>query len=604
MSASWIKCELLERSQAEVHLAVDTETGKLFVVKNCDCDDKRTTRDLLNEITIFLVLDTPRVVQYLGSSFSQEDGKRRLNLFLEYMPGGSLRRHISNLGGRLKETLIKTYTRAIVEALHHLHDKGIVHGDVKADNILVGINGIKLCDFGGSKLLNHDSHRAMRGTPPWMAPEVVAKLDQGFPSDIWSLGCTVLEMATGQDPWGNVISKTDFEPFSSLVKYPMIRATFPDPPGKILTTKGETRKQKPKKTPANDTSQNMNSFTEFELLPISDSQTCNTEEAQFTLGGTPAQRQENGDSPNMPLYGLPTVSKVGPRPLRVNATDANSNQEKQTSLWRRAGHMYTTEKSCDPQIRLFESEPLQIRDERTHLNTNRTASKRDKQTSAATPLQSSTTTRESTTQNNPTIRVIPRNLTDQYPHHPEPRKQHESWETETTDNTQAVTSSQQLYKQPSEIDGSPSNKHRLSTTSIPTPKTLHHDQSNRHLHENSDASSEAVPTPSPQQSSEVSFEEMRNAQEQEGFQRRETSHQTQVVSVSPPGSHASHILSDRSDPPAKLDTDSLDTDTWETDKKNSIHANPHSTPARENIHQRSLSSSETAPARIPPLFLF
>ncbi|BBN02705.1 protein MpMAPKKK6 [Marchantia polymorpha subsp. ruderalis] len=163
----------------------------------------------MNEITIYLVLETPRVVQYLGSSFSHENGKRMLNLFLEYLPGGSLRKHINRLGGRLREPLIKTYTRAIVEALHHLHGKGIVHGDVKADNVLVGINGVKLCDFGGSRFVDQDHRRAMKGTAAWMAPEVVAELDQGFPSDIWSLGCTVIEMATGQDPWGYVRSRKE-----------------------------------------------------------------------------------------------------------------------------------------------------------------------------------------------------------------------------------------------------------------------------------------------------------------------------------------------------------------------------------------------------------
>ncbi|KAG6550952.1 hypothetical protein Mapa_007567 [Marchantia paleacea] len=220
MLRSWTKGELLERSQACVYLAVEEETGKLFVVKTCNCDDKHKTKEIMNEITIYLVLETPRVVQYLGSSFSHENGKKMLNLFLEYLPGGSLRKHILRLGGRLRESLIKTYTRAIVEALHHLHGKEIVHGDVKADNVLVGINSVKLCDFGGSRFVDQDPRRAMKGTAAWMAPEVVAELDQGFPSDIWSLGCTVIEMATGQDPWGSARSKSELRALQLSRKTP------------------------------------------------------------------------------------------------------------------------------------------------------------------------------------------------------------------------------------------------------------------------------------------------------------------------------------------------------------------------------------------------
>ncbi|KAL3696335.1 hypothetical protein R1sor_010411 [Riccia sorocarpa] len=625
MSASWVKCELLARGKAEVYLAVDKETGKLFVVKTCDCDDKRTTSELLNEITIFLVLDTPRVVQYLGSSFTDEDGKRRLDLFLEYMPGGSLRKHIGKLGGRLQETLIKTYTTALLVALHHLHTKGIVHGDVKADNILVGLDGIKLSDFGASKFLHHDPHRAMRGTPAWMAPEVVAKLDQGFPSDIWSLGCTVLEMATGQDPWGKVSSKTDLKAIQlshripdvsslspqgqkfvkrCLVRNPKdrwtaaqlleeefirwgavdlnsassspalerIRATFPDSPGKIITIKQGARKQKPTRTPPK-TSENIRAFREL-ALPTSGSQVHKEGKASYTQNGTSPEGQENaGSTESSHQSGLTTVPKLKSR--KGNTTNVRTQQ---TNAGSSARDIDSAEKLREPQTFRVEPGPSHLWDEETNLNNTRKYSKRDMTTPAPRPSQSSTT-KETITPNDPNIHAIGCKLPDHYPDHTEPRRQHESWEAETTHGEEAMTSYEQLQNQHSETNHSPS--HRC----IPPTKALHHDEWNHRLYEDADVLLVL------NQSSAWILGEMRKAGEHDGLRIR---HETGDVSVLDPGTPASDNLSDCSDPPTSPPGgDSFNTDTWETDKEKIETANPHSRPACENNYRRYTSPVDT-----------
>jgi len=81
-----------------------------------------------------------------------------------------------------------------------------MHRDIKGANILVDNQGcIKLADFGASKqvaeLATISGAKSMKGTPYWMAPEVILQTGHSFSADIWSVGCTVIEMVTGKAPW-------------------------------------------------------------------------------------------------------------------------------------------------------------------------------------------------------------------------------------------------------------------------------------------------------------------------------------------------------------------------------------------------------------------
>lgn len=93
-----------------------------------------------------------------------------------------------------------------MQGLEYLHQNGIVHCDIKSHNILLGSSGIKISDFGAARKMGEASalDGTMRGTPLWMAPEVIQREEQGFPLDIWSLGCTVAEMVQGKPPWGHM----------------------------------------------------------------------------------------------------------------------------------------------------------------------------------------------------------------------------------------------------------------------------------------------------------------------------------------------------------------------------------------------------------------
>lgn len=108
--------------------------------------------------------------------------------------------------GKLNEHLIVSYVVKILEGLHYLHRCDVVHCDLKAANILTTKTGnIKLSDFGVSLNLKAiEREKDVAGTPNWMAPEVIELKGASTKSDIWSLGCTVIELLTGRPPYGDI----------------------------------------------------------------------------------------------------------------------------------------------------------------------------------------------------------------------------------------------------------------------------------------------------------------------------------------------------------------------------------------------------------------
>ena len=157
-------------------------------------------------------LSHQNIVRYIGTEVTPT----ALSIFLEYIPGGSLKCLIEKFGF-LEEPVVRTYSRQLLLGLEYLHRNGIAHRDVKGANCLVGNDGvIKLADFGASKTWRSQAVASgsplsnktgeITGTPSWMAPEVIrdAQGERQIPwkkADIWSLGCTVLEMTTGKPPW-------------------------------------------------------------------------------------------------------------------------------------------------------------------------------------------------------------------------------------------------------------------------------------------------------------------------------------------------------------------------------------------------------------------
>ncbi|PNX76356.1 mitogen-activated protein kinase kinase kinase 3-like protein, partial [Trifolium pratense] len=138
-----------------------------------------------------------------GDDHTFEDGEECYNIFLEYAARGTLFDQLKNYGGKLPETLVRCYTRSILEGLKYVHENDFVHCDVKLQNILVFEDGnVKLSDFGLAKEKGLKNGKLeCRGTPMFISPEAVNDNIYESPTDIWALGCAVVEMATGKPAW-------------------------------------------------------------------------------------------------------------------------------------------------------------------------------------------------------------------------------------------------------------------------------------------------------------------------------------------------------------------------------------------------------------------
>ncbi|XP_057492784.1 mitogen-activated protein kinase kinase kinase 3-like isoform X2 [Actinidia eriantha] len=203
--SKWKRGRLLGRGTfGHVYLGFNSESGQMCAIKEVreiadDQTSKESLKQLNQEIALLSQLSHPNIVQYYGSEIDEE----KLSVYLEYVSGGSIHKLLQEYGP-FREPVIQNYTRQILSGLSYLHGRSTMHRDIKGANILVDPNGeIKLADFGMAKhIATCSSMLSFKGSPYWMAPEVVMNSNgYSLPVDIWSLGCTILEMATSKPPW-------------------------------------------------------------------------------------------------------------------------------------------------------------------------------------------------------------------------------------------------------------------------------------------------------------------------------------------------------------------------------------------------------------------
>ncbi|XP_071941990.1 mitogen-activated protein kinase kinase kinase 2-like isoform X2 [Antedon mediterranea] len=230
---NWTKGKLLGQGAfGVVYLCYDQDTGRELAVKqvnlNGNHDDARKEVGALKyEIELLRNINHERIVQYFGC----HEDSNTLSIFMEFMPGGSLK-DIIKAYGALTESVTRKYTRQILEGVSFLHASHIVHRDIKGANILRDSMGnIKLADFGASKRLQTictavTGMKTVTGTPYWMSPEIINGEGYGRKADVWSIGCTVVEMLTTKPPWA------EFEAMAAIFKI-ATQPTNPSLPGNV-----------------------------------------------------------------------------------------------------------------------------------------------------------------------------------------------------------------------------------------------------------------------------------------------------------------------------------------------------------------------------------
>lgn len=209
-------------TSGSVFAAIDLDTSFLIAVKEIRLQDAAATpsivQQICDEMNVLEILNHPNIVSYQGIEVHRD----KVYIFMEYCSGGSLAELLEH--GRIEdETVIMVYALQMLEGLAYLHEAGVVHRDIKPANILLDQNGvIKYVDFGAAMVIasrnktlqkklpgDGRKHPSVTGTPMYMSPELVR--GELSPSacrlgavDIWSLGCVILEMATGNRPWANL----------------------------------------------------------------------------------------------------------------------------------------------------------------------------------------------------------------------------------------------------------------------------------------------------------------------------------------------------------------------------------------------------------------
>lgn len=206
---NWLKgARIGAGSFGTVYLGMNSFTGELMAVKQVEVPKDKTDTlifdALKQEMNLLKNLHHENIVSYIGASTDQQF----FNIFIEYVPGGSVATMLNNYGP-FEEPLVRNFIRQILQGLKYLHDEQIIHRDIKGANVLIDIKGtVKISDFGISKKFSSSDSQSqlnkrssLQGSVYWMAPEVVKQTAYTTKLDIWSVGCLVIEMLTGKHPF-------------------------------------------------------------------------------------------------------------------------------------------------------------------------------------------------------------------------------------------------------------------------------------------------------------------------------------------------------------------------------------------------------------------
>ncbi|XP_059018852.1 myosin light chain kinase, smooth muscle isoform X1 [Mustela lutreola] len=185
----------------QVFRLVEKKTGKIWAGKFFKAYSAKEKENIRQEISIMNCLHHPKLVQCVDAF----EEKANIVMVLEIVSGGELFERIIDEDFELTERECIQYMRQISEGVEYIHKQGIVHLDLKPENIMcVNKTGtrIKLIDFGlARKLENAGSLKVLFGTPEFVAPEVINYEPIGYATDMWSIGVICYILVSGLSPF-------------------------------------------------------------------------------------------------------------------------------------------------------------------------------------------------------------------------------------------------------------------------------------------------------------------------------------------------------------------------------------------------------------------
>ncbi|KAF8292871.1 putative ULK family serine/threonine-protein kinase [Trypanosoma cruzi] len=189
-----------EGSFGKVYKARRKGTGQVvamkFIVKKGKND--RELLNLRSEIEIMTKLDHDNIITLFEAFETQQE----FVVVMEYAQGELF--EILEDDKKLPEDVVQRISKQLVQALYYLHSNRIMHRDMKPQNILIGQNGsVKLADFGFARSMSYNTMvlTSIKGTPLYMAPELVQEQPYNHCADLWSLGCILYQLYYGKPPF-------------------------------------------------------------------------------------------------------------------------------------------------------------------------------------------------------------------------------------------------------------------------------------------------------------------------------------------------------------------------------------------------------------------